>query len=87
MYRDAVVKYANETMSSLYDWEMQFTMENALQSAFVRLDKDFRDEAFFSSQLNINLLSIALTGVLCTMRGQLKHASLSFLLFSKADVL
>ena len=66
LYRDAIVKYAHETFSGMADWEEQFTMENALQSAFERLDKDFETEAFPSNlnprQINTQLLTIALSG-------------------------
>lgn len=66
LYRDAIVRYAHETLSGMDDWEEHFTMENALQTAFERLDKDFETEAFPSilnpRKINHQLMTIALSG-------------------------
>lgn len=66
IYRDAIIRYANKLLSGLKshdDWEKSFTMEKALQSAFMQLDDDFKNEAFdTSSNVNLELLTIALSG-------------------------
>ena len=46
------------------DWEEHFSMENALQAAFSRLDTDVCHEAFPSGhKLNTELLAVALSGI------------------------
>ncbi|XP_067933454.1 pyruvate dehydrogenase [acetyl-transferring]-phosphatase 1, mitochondrial-like [Watersipora subatra] len=64
VYRDAIVKYGIELLSTIEEWEEHFNMEQALYSAFGRLDKDMEYEAFPHGhhRLNAELLANALSG-------------------------
>jgi len=76
LHRESIIKYANENLSAMGDWEEQFTMEKALISAFDRLDSDIMTDAF-TGKLNPSLASIALTGTVFTeYSGQLLIFSL-----------
>lgn len=62
-YANSLHKFAQENMSSIYDWEESFTMKNSLIKGFERLDADMGFEALPpGGGLDQELLNVALSG-------------------------